>query len=229
MANNYNKVEYKDVDYYMRDSRYFLVESKHIGSSNRWTGDLPEGIDDYNDYDTLIIDYWLKNESNGQPVTLSLGGKANKKVYLSHGDDQVTDEFEANSVIRLAYIGTLDNGNGGWKVVGSDASGSGGGVLDKTWEYPIKSISLTGGSQASLTYDNNSKASKAIYTDTSHPTTAEIENGVLNIKTGSAENLRFTDVDVSQITSWTTNSLQSLSTPETVKVVKDVTMVEPED
>ena len=238
MANNFNKVEYKDVDYYMRDSRMFLIESSQVTNTNNWLGTLPEGIDSVTDYDTLIIDYYLKRDSNGQPVTLNLGGGTgnNKKVYLSHADDQVTDEFGAGSVIRLAYISTLDDGNGGWKVVGSDASGSGG-SLRKTFEDVVDTASLTGGTQATLTtQDLTVAASETAYTGTSGPdkitsytrstpTSASVANGVLSITSGTAETLEIKTIAMKTVDTFTPNVVPTLGIT-TVDVVKNVEVVE---
>lgn len=219
MANNYNKIEYKDVDYYMRDSRVFLIESTH-SQGNAWKGNLPEGIDSYTSYDNLIIDYHLKVDCASEgDVYLSLGDEGSKKVYLSHKDEPVTNQFSANSVIRLAYIPSLDDGNGGWKVVGSDASGTGKLNVDTT--NVVGSVSWTTGDAASLDIEPVT-AYQVTVNKEARATKLEVEDGVLKVTEGQDSDINFTPVTIKSVGTFTPYTVIKEISPTPATVVESV-------
>lgn len=223
--NNYNKIEYNDEEYYMRDSRAILIKSTHAGGS-AWTGSLPEGIDSYDD---LIVDYFLQRNSDNNPVELSLGALPAKPILRSHDDVQVTKEFGAGCIIRLAYIDTLNNGNGAWKVIGSDASGQGGGgTLDPTYTEVVGSVSLSAGTQADLQTENIDCHEITEWDPDTKPTDLKIENGVLIVTPGVKATLDFDPKTVKSVKTFTKNTLQTLS-PVNKTVLEKVEMVQPED
>ena len=95
-------------------SHYVL--GTQTGSTNAWTGNLPDGVSNY--YDGLAIDYFLPYAGTSTGATLNLGGKGAKPVYLGESNSQVTTHYGQYSVIHMTYLTTsgLNSGNGCWKV-----------------------------------------------------------------------------------------------------------------
>ena len=65
---NFNKVNYENDFMYLRDTTNYRVSGTQTFSTNNWTGELPEGIDDY--YDGLTIDYYLPFEGTSSNASL---------------------------------------------------------------------------------------------------------------------------------------------------------------
>ena len=186
--NNFDKIEYESQNYYPRDTRAKMVVSTHSGTTNTWTGPLPEGVDNYESPEYLIIDYFLQNNTNGNPVKLGLGGLTALPVYKSQGTDQVTNEFSAKSMIRLAYVkdNALNSGNGAWKVIGSDASGGGGGGTVHTQKENVSVVSSwSAGSASTLQTEEVTVHGFKDYAAGSM-TTASVTKGELTITIGQS-------------------------------------------
>jgi hypothetical protein len=119
---NFNNISFTNQEeqtnnlYFPRDPTSYLVKGTQAGSTNQWSGNLPDGIDDY--YDGLTIDYFLPYDGNGSAVTLNLSSKGETPVYLGNSNTQVTTQYTQYSVIRLTYItgSGLNSGNGAWKA-----------------------------------------------------------------------------------------------------------------
>ena len=116
MANySFENIKYNDNLYYPRDTVNYLVRGTQTGSTNKWLGNLPDGISTYSE--GLTIDYYLPYAGNTNPATLNLGS-GEVPIFLGNKNNQVTNEFPQHSVIRLTYItaSTLNQGNPCWKV-----------------------------------------------------------------------------------------------------------------
>ena len=227
--NNFDKIEYEGINYYPRDTRANLVIGTQTTSTSDWTGSLPEGVNSYTDPENLIIDYFLPRDSTDAEATLNLSSLGAKPIYGSHGTSRITNEFEAMSVIRLVYVvnSSLNNGNGAWKVVGSDVSqgggGGGGGSVDVTKET-IKVIGNSGfnpGSLPSITTENIYVDDITNY-DQGSPTNISISNGVMTITHGTPTTVEFTSKAVTSISRFSEGEAPSLDV-ENKTVVTNVT------
>ena len=94
------------------------VKGTQSGSTNAWTGALPDGVTAY--YDGLSIDYFLPYAGTSTAATLNLGSKGAKPVYVGNSTTQATTHYPQYSVIHLTYIinSGLNSGNGAWKATG---------------------------------------------------------------------------------------------------------------
>ncbi len=225
---NYNKIHYKIDDYYNRDSRVTLIKSTHQENSHIWSGNIPEGVNNYSELG--VIDYYLQVNSDGQAVTLKLLGSNNneaqalpvkysKKDNGTWTDTQVTDEFGVGCLIRLAYI---DSSTPVWKVIGS-TGGSSGGIsgITVTTDKASK-VSFSQGTLPTLSYDGVS-SSRITNWGAGSSTEASIENGVLNITNGSEPTLSYNSVNASNINSYNSGTLPSLTSTE-IDVVTSVSV-----
>ena len=91
------------------------IKGTQTGSTNTWTGALPDGVTAY--YDGLAIDYFLPFAGTSSGATLNLGGKGAKPVYRGNSPTSaVTTHFPALSVIHMTYIinSSVNSGNGAW-------------------------------------------------------------------------------------------------------------------
>ena len=94
------------------------VKGTQTGSTNVWTGVLPDGVTAY--YDGLSIDYFLPYAGTTSGATLNLGSKGAKPVYVGNSTTQATTHYPQYSVIHLTYLvdSRLNSGNGCWKATG---------------------------------------------------------------------------------------------------------------
>lgn len=91
------------------------IKGTQTGSTNVWTGALPDGVTAY--YDGLAIDYFLPFAGTSTAATLNLGSKGAKPVYRGNSPTSaVTTHFPALSVIHMTYIinSSINSGNGAW-------------------------------------------------------------------------------------------------------------------
>ena len=222
-------ITFNEETWYLRDSAHKLVMGTHSSSTHNWTGDLPPGYESYTSPENLIIDYYLPFDSDEQPVTLKLGTLDAKPVYVCHGTEQVTKEFGAKTVIRLAYVvdNGLNHGNGAWKVVGTDVSKQQAqGGLDISYDYASKINSWTDGAVPSLTKDSKT-CSRINNFDKGTLSTMSISKGLLKFTTGTLATLDKQDYTFDAVGSFSQGSMPSLSyTEDPIKLVKDVAMIE---
>ena len=226
MSNNYNKIHYKNKDYYNRDSRVILIKSTHQEDSHIWSGNMPEGIDNYSELG--VIDYYLQVNSDGEAVSLKLGSndpkpvKYSKKGNSTWTDTPVTDEFGAGCLIRLAYVDSLNE----WRVIGSTGGGSGGiSGITVTEAEVIRGddFSFSQGALTTLSYESVRPARITNWAAGSSTGASINGSGVLTITLGSAPELSYSAVDASNITSYRSGTLPSL-TSSTTNVVKTVSV-----
>lgn len=97
----------------------FYVKGTQTESTNKWTGSLPEYMNEYKE--GLTINYFLPFESNDQAATLNLSNKGEKPIYKINGKE-IKNDFAAKTIIHIMYIvdEELNNGNGCWIVTGTE-------------------------------------------------------------------------------------------------------------
>lgn len=225
--NNFDKIEYEGTNYYPRDTRTNLVIGTHTGSTNTWTGALPEGVNSYTDPENLIIDYFLPYDGTSAEATLNLSSLGAKPIYASHGISPITDEFKAKSIIRLAYIidSSFNDGNGAWKVIGSDASGKGG-AIDVTKET-INTIATNSWNAGTLPTLNTLEQSVVDITayNPGAQTYFEVHNGILQLRIGHPTEIAYSQKNINTVTQFDSGTSPSL-TVENKTVVTNVSIVD---
>lgn len=112
----FDNISYNNDNYFVRDTKLYLVEGTQTAATNLWKGSLPEGISSYEN--GLSIDYYLPQAGTTSAATLQLGSLDPKPVYVA-GANPVTTHFPQYSIIRLTYLvkSGLNSGQGCWEVV----------------------------------------------------------------------------------------------------------------
>ena len=139
------------------------VKGTQTGSTNAWTGALPDGVTAY--YDGLAIDYFLPYAGTSSGATLNLGSKGAKPIYIGNSTTQVTTHYPQYSVIHLTYIvnSSLNSGNGCWKATAFYNTNSGGTITGVTAGTGLSG----GGNSGSVTLNHsnsvNAQTTQAVY------------------------------------------------------------------
>lgn len=81
------------------------------------------GSDEEN-YETIFSQQVGVSKSVLSNTCLNLNSLGWKKCYISK-NEYLTTQFESGSTILMIYNASLDNGNGGWQVLGNPSSLSG--------------------------------------------------------------------------------------------------------
>ena len=108
---NITNVTLPDVGKVLFEGNTYYVVGTQSSATNVWTGNLPEGVDNY--YDGLSIEYYLPVAGNSSNATLNLSGKGAKPVYRQGGGGTTT-HYPAKSIIHMTYVinSGLNSGNG---------------------------------------------------------------------------------------------------------------------
>ena len=115
----------------------YLVKGTQTTSTNKWIGELPQHIEEYED--GLTIDYYLPSSSTSTDASLNLSNKGEKPV-LRIGGAAVTNQYPAKSILHMTYVinNSLNSGNGCWLVTSYYNSDSQVRIYkDENGEFPV--------------------------------------------------------------------------------------------
>jgi len=225
MANeqlNFDRLGYDEKEFFPRDTINYRINGTQTSSTSAWKGNLPEGVTEYGD--GLTIDYYLPASGiSSTPATLTLSPGPAKTVWCLSNNKlvPVTIHIPAGAIVRLSYVSSLDNGNGGWLAAG-DWSPNQQSSLIKTTSNVSKISHVNSGTLPSLGLESISPLRNITSWNTGSMFEVSISNGVMSFTAGSEPVLDFTAYNnISVVKSWSAGDLPTV-TYSNVSVLEDV-------
>lgn len=229
MANeklNFDRLGYDEKEFFPRDTVNYRINGTQMSSTYDWKGNLPEGVTEYGD--GLTIDYYLPANGTSTDAVLTLSPGPAKKVFCLSNNRlvPVTTHIPAGAIVRLSYVSSLDDGNGGWLAAG-DWSPNQQSSLETTTISVVQSINTDSGSLPSLNLTN--PTNMAVVTNWNPGTTfsMSISEGKLEFTDGIAPTLGYILIDgqvqLIKANSWSAGTLPDF-TYNTTPVLQNVTV-----